>query len=62
MAANRLSGEEIEGLKEQATVHFWPHSRRAGDMSGETGIKIVTSANGIWVEDASGKQWLDTTD
>lgn len=60
MAANRLSGEEIEELKEQATVPSWARVGPAGDMSDETGIKVVTNANGIWVEDAGGKQWLDT--
>ena len=60
MAANRLSGAEIEELKELATTHFWPHSASAGDMSEETGIKLVTSAEGVWVEDVHGKRWFDT--
>jgi len=57
--ANRLSGEEIEELKELASAHFWPHARQAGDMSDETGIKLVTRAQGVWVEDAEGRQWFD---
>ena len=60
MVANRLSGEEIEELEALASAHFWPHARPAGDMSEETGIKLVTSAKGVWVEDANGKRWFDT--
>ena len=59
VAANRLTGEEIEELKTQASTHFWPHSRLAGDMSDETGVKLVTSAEGVWVEDVEGRRWLD---
>ncbi len=44
MVSNRLNGEQIEELKQQAAAHFWPHSRPAGDMSDESGIKLVTSA------------------
>ena len=60
MAPTRLSGEEIEELKQLASTHFWPHARQAGDMSDETGIKLVNKAKGVWVEDAEGKQWFDT--
>ena len=60
MATTRLSGTEIEELKELAATHFWPHSLPAGDVSEETGVKLVTSAQGVWVEDASGKRWFDT--
>ena len=59
MATNLLSGEEIEELKELATAHFWPHARTAGDMSDETGVKVVTSAEGVWVQDGQGKRWFD---
>ena len=59
MLASRLTGEEIEELKQQAAAHFWPHRRQAGDMSDETGVKLVTKAQGIWVEDAEGKRWFD---
>lgn len=59
MSTNRLTGEEIEDLKAQASAHFWPHSRPAQDMSDDTGIKLVTSAEGVWVEDVSGDRWLD---
>ena len=58
--SGRLSGEEIEELKELAGVHFWPHARQASDMSEETGIKLVTTAKGVWVTDAGGRQWFDT--
>ena len=60
MATERLTGEQIEELKELATAHFWPHARPAGDMSDETGIKLATKAEGVWVEDAEGKRWFDT--
>jgi len=43
-----------------AVEHFWPHSRPVGDMSEETGIKLVTRGKGVWVEDVEGKQWFDT--
>ncbi len=60
MVAKRLTGAEIEELKQLASAHFWPHARQAGDMSEETGIKLVTRAQGVWVEDAEGKRWFDT--
>jgi adenosylmethionine-8-amino-7-oxononanoate aminotransferase len=60
MVAKKLTGEEIEELKQLASNHFWPHARQAGDMSDETGVKLVTKAKGVWVEDADGKQWFDT--
>lgn len=56
----RLTGEEIEDIKQKAADHFWPHSKMAGDMSEETGLKVVTRAKGVWVEDAEGEQWFDT--
>ena len=59
MVTPRLTGSEIEELKELATDHFWPHSRAAGDMSEETGVRIVTDAKGVWVTDAEGNRWFD---
>ncbi len=56
----RLTGEEIEDLKQLGEAHFWPHSRPIGDMSDETGIKIVSKAYGVWVEDGQGNRWVDT--
>ena len=56
----RLTGEEIEEIKQMAADHFWPHSKMAGDMSEETGLKVVTRAKGVWVEDVEGQQWFDT--
>jgi adenosylmethionine-8-amino-7-oxononanoate aminotransferase len=60
LVVEKLTGEEIEELKQLATNHFWPHGRMAGDMSEESGIKLATRAEGVWVEDESGKQWMDT--
>ena len=59
-AESRLTGEEIEELKQLGEAHFWPHSRPMGDMSEETGIKLVTEAEGVWVYDGQGNRWVDT--
>ena len=59
MAAKRLTGEELEELKALATVHHWPHGRPTGDMTEETGVKLVTRGGGVWVEDTDGKKWFD---
>ena len=56
----RLTGEEIEELKQLGETHFWPHSRPIGDLSEETGIKLATKAEGVWVEDGQGNRWVDT--
>ncbi|MCH7746232.1 MAG: aspartate aminotransferase family protein [Chloroflexi bacterium] len=60
MTTSRLSGEDIEELKQLASAHFWPHGRQAGDMSEETGVKLVNTSKGVWVDDIDGKRWLDT--
>ena len=54
-----LTGEQLEEVKQQASEHFWPHARQAGDVSAETGLKIVTDAQGVWVNDAAGEPWFD---
>ena len=54
-----LTGEQIEEIKQNAADHFWPHSRPAGDLSDDLGIKLVKSAKGIWVEDIAGDKYLD---
>ena len=59
MAKETLSGAEIEELKTMAAAHFWPHARQAGDMTDETGIKLVVKGEGVWVEDAQGQRWFD---
>ena len=56
----RLTGEEIEELKQLGEAHFWPHSRPIADMSEETGIKLVSKAEGVWVEDGQSNRWVDT--
>ena len=56
----KLTGEEIEDVKQMAADHFWPHGRAAGDMSEDTGLKVVTRGKGVWVEDVEGEQWFDT--
>ena len=60
MTTAKLTGEQIEDIKQMAADHFWPHARPAGDMSDETGLKVVTDAQGVWVTDASGKRYIDT--
>lgn len=60
MTTAKLTGEQYEELKQTAAAHFWPHARPAGDMSEETGVRVVTDAKGVWVTDADGKRWLDT--
>ena len=57
--ATRLSGEQIEELKQQASDHFWPHNNQAGNMD-DDGVKLVQSGKGVWVEDVEGEQWFDT--
>ena len=59
MATAKMTGEQIEELKDVASAHFWPHARPVGDMSDETGIRLVDGAEGIWVDDVDGKRWLD---
>ena len=56
----KLTGEEIEELKQLGETHFWPHSRPIGDMSEETGIRLISRAEGVWVEDGQGSRWVDT--
>ena len=60
MTTAKLTGEQIEDIKQMAADHFWPHARPAGDMSDETGLKVVTDAQGVWVTDANGKRYIDT--
>jgi len=54
-----MPGHEIEELKSIGAAHFWPHSRATGDMSDETGIKVITKAEGVWVYGADGKKYFD---
>ena len=55
-----LDTETLNDLRDLASTHFWPHFRAAGDMSSETGVKVVTRAQGVWVEDGEGRRWFDT--
>src|SRR3989442_10260287 len=55
-----IDAENLQELRELAEAHFWPHFRQAGDMSPDTGVKVVQRAQGVWVEDAEGKRWFDT--
>jgi adenosylmethionine-8-amino-7-oxononanoate aminotransferase len=51
---------DIEQARADAEAHFWPHSQQAGNMTTETGLQLVTSGQGVWVEDAEGERWFDT--
>ena len=57
--ATTLTGEQLEEIKQQAADHFWPHARQAGDVSDDKGLKVVTGARGVWIEDAAGEEWFD---
>ena len=57
---NQLTAEEIAAARADAEAHFWPQSRQAGDVSPQTGIKLVTEGKGVWVTDADGDKWFDT--
>ena len=60
MAETMMSGERIEELKQQASEHFWPHARQTNDMFGDNGLKLVSEARGVWVDDVEGNRWFDT--
>ena len=51
---------DIEQARADAEAHFWPHSQQARNMTTETGLQLVTSGQGVWVEDAEGERWFDT--
>ena len=59
MVREPLEAYDVEDIKTMAAAHFWPHSRQAGDMSDETGVKLVVRGEGSWVEDVEGRQWYD---
>jgi adenosylmethionine-8-amino-7-oxononanoate aminotransferase len=45
-------------LERLGSKHFWPHNRPIGHVA-EDGVRVVVRGEGIWVEDARGKRWLD---
>ena len=55
-----LTGEQIEEIKQNASEHFWPHSRQTSNMFGDNGIHVVQKAHGVWVEDVETRKWFDT--
>ena len=59
MVRELLDAYDVEEIKTMAAAHFWPHSRQAGDMSDDTGVKLVVRGEGSYVQDAAGKQWYD---
>ena len=59
MTSTRLTGEQLEEIKQQAADHFWPHARQAGNVAEDTGLKVVTGGQGVWVNDSAGEPWFD---
>jgi adenosylmethionine-8-amino-7-oxononanoate aminotransferase len=55
-----LTGDQLEVIKQEASEHFWPHSRQSNDMFGENGLTMVEKSNGVWVDDTDGNRWFDT--
>ena len=51
---------DLERARADAEAHFWPHSRPAGNVSGKTGLQVVTHGKGVWVIDGEGERWFDT--
>ena len=49
-----------EASREQARAHFWPHSRPSGNVARDSGVRLVTRGEGVWVFDADGERWFDT--
>ncbi|HEX6451325.1 MAG TPA: aspartate aminotransferase family protein [Trebonia sp.] len=47
-------------LRELGEAHFWPHARKAGDLSSPGATKIVTRGDGVWVYDERGRRYFDT--
>jgi adenosylmethionine-8-amino-7-oxononanoate aminotransferase len=58
--ADQANAPDFEQARADAEVHFWPHGRKSGDMSTDTGVQLVTRGSGVWVEDADGEKWFDT--
>jgi len=55
-----MPGLPNDEVKHAAATHFWPHSRRLGDVSRETGLQVVRSPAATGVEDTLGERWFDT--
>jgi len=47
-------------LRELGEAHFWPHARKAGDLSSPGATKIVTRGDRVWVYDERGRRYFDT--
>ena len=46
MLTSRISGEELEDLKQKASDHFWPHSKQTENMFGDAGVIILRRTPG----------------
>ena len=57
---NSVASERTEELTKAGEAHFWPHVHVAGDLSSDSGIKLVDRAEGPWVYDMAGDRWFDT--
>lgn len=58
--ATGLTNAPVEQIREDASQHFWPHSKPTGDMSLKTGVQVVNGGEGVWVHDVDGERWFDT--
>lgn len=54
-----MSPEDRERLKAKAAAHYWPPRELAGDVSEESGVTVMARGEGIWVEDISGRRYID---
>jgi adenosylmethionine-8-amino-7-oxononanoate aminotransferase len=55
-----LDRQSLATLRTQGEAHFWPHAKKAGDLSAESGVKVVIRGRGVWVYDATGRRFFDT--
>ena len=51
---------DLDEARADAEAHFWPHSGAVGNVSGETGLRLVTRGEGVWVTEGEGERWFDT--
>lgn len=56
----QLDAAEAADLQRLGEAHYWPHAKRAGDLSPTSGIRIATGGEGVWVYDADRRPFLDT--
>jgi adenosylmethionine-8-amino-7-oxononanoate aminotransferase len=55
-----LDGATVDSLRSLGEAHFWPHARRAGDLSETSGTRLALRGRGVWVYDDQGRPFFDT--